>query len=371
MVLAIVSFIILLALVVLVHEFGHFWVARKLKIKIEEFGFGFSGQEFGFHFPPKIFKFKKGDVVYSINPLPLGGFVKIYGEGGEGEGNPESFISRPVWQRFLILFAGVFMNIVLAWALFTIGAGFGAPAVVDETTINSAKEIGVMITAISENSPAKIAELRVGDMVVRLENIVSGASLEIKTVEELQEFTKANLSQKLKVTTKRGKTLIEKELAPRSNPPEGEGPIGIGIALVGIVKAPWYKAPWEGLKDVYRSFYLITAGFYKLFLDIITAGVIPTDIAGPVGIAALSGQFASLGILYFLNFVAAISVNLAFLNVIPIPALDGGRILFLLIEKIKGSKVDQKLEHAIHGAFFVLLMVLVFFVTYRDLTRFL
>ena len=106
-------------------------------------------------------------------------------------------------------------------------------------------------------------------------------------------------------------------------------------------------------------------------MDIFVSGTIPTDIAGPVGIAALSGQFASLGILYFLNFVAAISVNLAFLNVIPIPALDGGRILFLLIEKIKGSKVDQKVEHAIHGAFFVFLMILVFFVTYRDLTRFL
>lgn len=371
MILAIISFIILLALVVLVHEFGHFWVARRFKIKVEEFGFGFSGQEFGFRFPPKLFKFKKGDVVYSINPLPLGGFVKIFGEGGEGEGNPESFISRPIWQRFLILFAGVFMNIVLAWVLFTIGAGFGAPAVVDETTIGSVKEIGVMITAVAENSPAKTADIRVGDMAVSLKNIVSGNALEIKTVEELQGFTKDNLSQKVKITIKRGKIIMEKELVPRANPPEGEGAMGVGIALVGIVKAPWYKAPWEGLKDVFRLFYLIARGFYNLFLDIFVSGIIPTDIAGPVGIAALSGQFASLGILYFLNFVAAISVNLAFLNVIPIPALDGGRILFLLIEKIKGSKVDQKVEHAIHGAFFVFLMILVFFVTYRDLTRFL
>jgi len=371
MIIAIVSFIILLALVVLVHEFGHFWVARRFKIKVEEFGFGFSGQEFGFKFPPKLFKFKKGDVVYSVNPLPLGGFVKIFGEGGEGEGNPESFISRPVWQRFLILFAGVFMNIVLAWVLLTVGAGFGTPAIVDESVVDSVKEIGVMITAVSENSPAGASGLRVGDIVVHMENIIFGNTLEIKTVEELQNFTKANLSQKLKVTVKRGKIIIEKELVPRANPPEGEGAMGVGIALVGIVKAPWYKAPWEGLKDVFRLFYLIARGFYNLFSDIFVSGTIPTDIAGPVGIAALSGQFASLGILYFLNFVAAISVNLAFLNVIPIPALDGGRIFFLLIEKIKGSKVDQKVEHAIHGAFFILLMLLVFFVTYRDLTRFL
>ena len=371
MLLAIISFIILLALVVLVHEFGHFWVARWFKIKVEEFGFGFSGQEFGFKFPPKLFKFKKGDIVYSVNPLPLGGFVKIFGEGGDGEGNPESFISRPVWQRFLVLFAGVFMNIVLAWFLLTIGAGFGALSVVDETTVNPAKEIGVMITAVSENSPAEASGIRVGDIVTRLENVVSANALEIKTVEELQNFTKANLSQKLKVTVKRGKIIMEKELVPRANPPEGEGAMGIGIALVGIVKVPWYKAPWEGLKDVFRLFYLIARGFYNLFRDLFVSGIIPTDIAGPVGIAALSGQFASLGILYFLNFVAAISVNLAFLNVIPIPALDGGRIFFLLVEKIKGSKVDQKVEHAIHGAFFILLMVLVFFVTYRDLTRFL
>jgi len=370
MIIIIASFLFVISLVVLVHEWGHFWTARKLKVKVEEFGFGFSGRElFGSRFPPKLFTLKKGGVIYSFNPLPFGGFVKIFGEDGEGAGDSESFISRPVWQRFAIIFAGVFMNVVLAWFLFSLGAGLGSPAIIDDAAAQGATDVGVTITSVSSESPAHVEDFRVGDVIVRLKNIQRGISRDITILDELQNFTKENAGQELTVSIRRGKNILEKNIVPRSNPPEGEGPMGISIALIGIVKTPWYKAPLKGAETVYSVALLIAGGFYVLAREFVSTGSVPAEIAGPVGIAALSGQSAELGLFYFINFIAAISMNLAFLNVLPIPALDGGRLLFLVIEKIKGSRVDQKIEYALHGAFFVILILLIVLITYRDVAR--
>ncbi|KKU52954.1 MAG: hypothetical protein A3H69_05105 [Candidatus Sungbacteria bacterium RIFCSPLOWO2_02_FULL_47_9] len=362
MIFSILSFVFLIAILVLVHEWGHFWTARKLKIKVEEFGFGF---------PPRVGGITKNGILYSLNLLPLGGFVKIFGEGGEGEGNPESFISRPVWQRFVVIGAGVFMNLVLAWVLFSFGAGLGTPSIIDEENAEEAGGAGVTIIGVVPKSPADAGGIQFGDVVTRLENLDTSAAADVKKVQELQDFIANNAGHKIKMGIKRGSAVVEVTAVPRVNPPEGEGSLGISIALVGIVRAPWYTAPWEGAKRVVISLENIVSGFYSLFKDLFASGKVSVDVSGPVGIFVVAGQAGQLGFAYFLNLIAVLSVNLAFLNAMPIPALDGGRILFLAIEKVRGVKVNQRIEQMVHTIGFVVLILLMLAITYRDLTRFL
>ncbi len=362
MILSIVSFIFLIAVLVLVHEWGHFWTARKFKIKVEEFGFGF---------PPRIGGITKNGILYSLNLLPLGGFVKIFGEGGEGEGNPESFTTRPIWQRFIVIVAGVFMNIVLAWILFSFGAGLGTPSVIDEETAAETQNAGVTIIGVVPASPAEKAGMQFGDIITRLENAETREAAEIKKVSELQEFVAKNAGYDIKSTIKRGNSSVDVQVVPRMNPPEGEGALGVNIALVGIVRTAWYHAPWEGAVRVWISLENIVMGFYGLFKELFVQGKVSVDVSGPVGIFVIAGQAGKLGIAYFLNLIAVLSVNLAFLNVLPIPALDGGRILFLAIEKLRGVKVNQKFEQTVHTIGFILLILLMLAISYRDVMRFL
>lgn len=327
--------------------------------------------EFGFGFPPRLAEITKNGVRYSFNLLPLGGFVKIFGEQGEREDDLSSFASRPVWQRFFVLVAGVAMNLLLAWVVFSIVAGIGMPTAVDSLADSGGvQNLRVTIVGVAPGSPAEQAGIRFGDVIRELSVLEDMAVLRSITVEDIQKFTDEHMGKEIAVTILRGKEEIIYSVLAREKPPKGEGSMGIILSWVGIARASWWTAPIDGMKHLWSSFIGTIAGLYYLFHDLFTVGRFQGDISGPVGIFVLSSEVWALGISYFLQLVGILSLNLAILNALPFPALDGGRIFFLLVEKIKGSKVDQSVEHAIHTIGFFLLILLMVAVTYRDIARF-
>lgn len=357
MIFATIFFLFVIALLVLVHEWGHFFVARKFGIKVEEFGFGF---------PPRVASRVKNGVRYSLNLLPLGGFVKIFGEQGEGEGDPASFISRPAYQRFLVIVAGVLMNFALAWVLFSLVAGIGAPAAFGDEDVG-ARNASVTIVGLAPNSPAEQVGLQFGDAIEVVRAV--GQSIPIASVVSFQKLINKHRGEKIVIQFRRGSEVREVSLMPRMNPPQGEGAIGVALARVAFEKTPWYRAPWDGFKMLLFAVQGIVVGLFTVFYELITVGRLMGEVSGPVGIFMITDQARSLGLSYILYFIAVLSVNLGVLNFLPIPALDGGRMFFIGLEKIKGSPVNFKFEQRAHTVGFAILIFLMFLVTYRDVVR--
>ena len=346
--------IIAISILILVHEWGHFYAARRLGVKVEEFGIGF---------PPRLLSTIRNGVRYSINALPFGGFVKIFGEQGEGEDSPESFISRPVWQRFIILAAGVGMNFVLAWVFFTGAAFAGLP----DVQTGQGKDVPVSIIAVSPGSPAEAAGIHFGDEILELH--AADISLRVETEDDVRNFIAAYRGEKITLVIRRGQEVKEVSAMPRVSAPNGEGPLGIAMARLVLVHIPWYQAPIEGSKMLARGVSATVSGFAFLIRDVFSKGVKNASVSGPVGIFFFARDTRSLGLSYFLQFVGMLSVNLGVLNFLPIPALDGGRIFFLVIEKIRGSRIRPSTEGMIHTAGFLLLILLIAAVTYNDIAK--
>lgn len=390
----IIVFILILGLLIFVHEFGHFICARLRGVTVKEFGFGFPPRIFGiqrdkFYKRKFVFgnnkskkaaeqknsehsdKFVDSDdfsenTIYSLNWIPLGGFVKIYGEEGEGRGDKASFISKKIWERALILSAGVLMNFLLGAILLSFGYVIGLPAA--ETPENKAllKESAVQITMVSKDSPAEKAGLEMGMKVLAAETL-EGEFQEFSEIKDFQDFIAAHKGEKIILRLKYNKEELKKELTPRASHPEDEGPLGVALVKAGILKYPWYKASYYGFKDAVYLIAAVCHGFYLLLKNLILEGALIFDVSGPVGIAKFTGKMVDLGLIYLIQFAALLSINLGVINFIPFPALDGGRILFLIIEKIKGSPVSQKVENYAHAAGFVLLICLMLVITARDI----
>lgn len=422
MLLTIITFFIVLSVLVLAHELGHFMVARKFGVKAEEFGLGFPPRAFGWQIwrereLKKIsesenievelkttplddgseiiketiidekrevdearwvrkFRFIKGrreiteaeqkyGTVYSINWLPLGGFVKIKGENGEEQNETDSFAGRPIWQRASMLSAGVIMNIILAAVLISIGFMIGLPQSLDESLDARAhvSDKKIQVVQVMENTPAALAGLKIGDIIVDIDNN------KFNNYQELQNYVAANVDKNLTYEIKRGQDLIKVDMIPRLMPDVNRGGVGVAITETGIVTYPWYLAIYEGIKTTLLLTWAIIVAFYELIKGLILGHGVTADLSGPVGIATLTGQVARMGLTYLLQFTALLSINLAVINFFPFPALDGGRILFLIIEKIKRSPVKREVEAAIHNIGFALLMLLVLIVTVRDVAR--
>lgn len=358
--LTLIFIIIAISVLILVHEWGHFFVSRKLKVGVEEFGFGF---------PPRLVSRMKNGVRYSINLLPFGGFVKIFGEHGEGEQDRRSFASRPAWQRIAILGAGVGMNLALAWLIFSAGAAIGVPQASDA----QGEAIPVSIIAVMPNSPAEQAGLKIGDQILEMRALdISGTpeiSLRVESEDDVRNFVDAYRGEEITLVIQRGKDVQEVKTMPRKAAPDGEGPLGIAMARLKIVRAPWYLAPIKGLDMLVQSVIAIIGGFAFIVKELVLGHAQSVPVSGPVGIYRYASETQQFGFAYVLQFVGILSVNLAILNVLPIPALDGGRILFVMLEKVKGKKVNPKLENTIHTVGFVVLVLLMVVVTYRDIAH--
>jgi len=386
MLFTIVIFLVVLSVLVFVHELGHFIVARRFGVKAEEFGFGFPPRAWGFYKSVNgQWKQVAGnkavddaaDTIYSLNWIPLGGFVKIKGELGPSDGSilgepgeatddQDSFFTKKIWQRILIISAGVLMNVILAAALLAIGFGIGLPQVLTDNmdpsvTITDRK---IQVVDVMPGTPAAAAGVQIGDVILSIQGN------QFKQYSDLQAYVNGQLGKPLLYKIQRGNVTLDKEVTPKILAETNKAGIGIGVAETGLVSYPWYEAIWQGAKNAVETIGLIIAAFYTLIKSLILHQGVSGNIAGPVGIAVMTGEVARMGFIYLLQFTALLSLNLAVINFLPFPALDGGRALFLVIEAIKGKPVKRELEAVIHNIGFAVLMLLVLFVTFRDVLGF-
>ncbi|MCU0510021.1 MAG: M50 family metallopeptidase [Anaerolineae bacterium] len=348
MLLTIVSFILVMGVVVFIHELGHLIAAKRNRIIVDEFGLGY---------PPRLFKvMERGGTVYTINAIPFGGFARMRGEDDPTE--PGSFAAASRGARFVTLAAGPAMNFLLAFVLFAIlSLVQGMP---------DASKPGAIIQGLVPGAPAEQAGLVVGDRVIAADGQA------INTVQDLQTYTSANLGKAIVYTVVRadGQT-VELTATPRQNPPENEGALGIRIGQA-LRPTQVHEALGAGARSlgtiVYMTF-AIPANLIREGRPISEAGFM-----GPVGIAATTGQFVRMGISTdslvptLLYFVAVISAALGLTNLLPIPALDGGRILFLIIETIRGRRIEPAREGMVHLIGFGLLLLLVGLLTVREVS---
>lgn len=367
MITTIIIFLVILSILVFVHEFGHFFVAKRTGMKVMEFGFGFPPRLFGIQKVNGKWKVVWGnkdehteDTVYSVNAIPLGGFVKIMGEDNDTYNDPKSFVNKPFWQRFLALAAGVIMNVILAWVLFSIGYLYGLPvAVGDRASIpNNGKftQEQVAIIEVMPGSPAERDGLMASDIITSVDGQV------FTDISPLQEYIIANKGKTFDFAIQRVNEPMTIQVASDENPAPDKGAVGISMALYGKLQFPFATSFLEGANTTYYQFSAIINGLYNLF----TSGAGLQSLGGPVKIAQLTGQVADLGLIALLQFSAFLSLNLAILNSIPLPALDGGRMLFLIIEKIRGKRNNQKIEQYANAIGFMFLLLLMLVITVRD-----
>lgn len=385
-------FLIILSLLVFVHEAGHFFVAKWFKIKVEEFGFGL---------PPRAWGKKIGETIYSINWLPIGGFVKLYGEDDAGSGRirvtnnkqqltinkkdeKRAFYSRPVWQRALVVVAGVVMNTILAVVLFYIFLFisnfktelplFGPHQFIG---VNQTTKTEIIINGISKNSPAEKAKLTPGVKVL---------SVNGEKITSVQQFSEAIKKYKGKPVTLewidlRTSQAMKATMIPRVNPPKNEGALGVSfLPLEFAVLA--YDTPGQRLLSGFTHPTNLMIYNFKVLGQLVkvsvrekTAAPISEGVAGPVGIFSLVGTIVQIPdvkerMLQILNLAGMLSISLAFFNVLPIPALDGGRLFFILIEGITRRKVNARFEAIAHTVGMALLLLLIAVITFKDIFQF-
>ncbi len=361
-----VAFLSLIVLMI-IHEFGHFIIAKKFGIRVEEFGIGY---------PPRIFGKKIGDTIYSINLLPLGAFVKIYGEEG-GVDDLRSFTSLKIWKRVLIIIGGVAAFWLAAIIIFSIVFAMGTDLPVGDSDVQGLTSPRVKIISVSPDSPASLAGLKTADTIKNIS--VGGVDTKINKIADFQKITGDNKGKEITLTINRtthGATQdFNVSLTPRINPPTSQGAVGIGLERMAtlIKKTSWYSAPIQGAVYTWQTTVSALKGLYITFATLIAGKGAPqgAEFAGPLGITVFLANAASYGIGFFLYFIGMISVFIAIFNLFPIPALDGGKLVFLLIEKIKGKPVSVKVEQGITVTCFIILITLSLFITVRfDIPRF-
>lgn len=357
--------ILVLSFLILIHEFGHFTAARKFKVKVEEFGIGL---------PPRAYKIaRKGGTDYTVNWLPLGGFVRLHGEEqklrGDSTDDEGAFSAKAYYKRALILSAGVLANLLIGIVIFSgIYTYIGVPIIEGEN---------VAVVEVAEGSPAQIAGIEAGDVFLQFEGEeIGGVEEFIDRIDERREESVVVQVGKIGPDGVVGDEVRQVSMIPRANPPEGQGALGVALAGVSEVryeKKPWYQAPFYGVVDGVKEAYFwaieIVRGIVQLFSSLILTGKLPEGIAGPVEILRITGEVSQYGIVAFLRFVAILSINLGMFNLLPIPALDGGRLLFLVFEKIFGSKKIAKVEGYAHMVGYVLLIALLVVITWNDIVN--
>jgi regulator of sigma E protease len=375
-------FIAVLAILVLSHEFGHFIAARKSGMRVYEFGFGFPPRIFGFQRltkgSEKKWRFVWGrkemieeitpdgfecDTLYSFNWIPVGGFVRVKGEEKEST-DKDSFNSSKTWKKAIFISAGVLCNIILAGVLFSVGYIVGLPTMVDNyKDISHVKDRQLVIMQVLPDKPAAVAGIQSEDVILQIGDIQN------PRLKEMQNYVDTNKDSEINFVIKRSEELISVNIAPMIYEDTGKGGIGVGIAELGTVKYPWYSAFYYGFKDAIIYLKAIFVAFYFLIAGLFAGKGGGDAVSGPIGIAVMAGQVAKMGWIYLMQFTAVLSLNLAVINILPIPALDGGRLLFLALNKFK--KINfAKYEQMAHAVGFALLMLLVVVVTVKDIGNF-
>lgn len=359
MILSIIIFILTLLILVVIHELGHFIMAKRFSVKVEEFGFGI---------PPKIFGKKIGETLYSLNALPLGGFVRLLGEDEIDKkllSNPRSFASQNVWKRILIVVSGVVMNLILSWIIFYAVIFYQNFKIIYPTL-----EPAVFVGYLEKDFPAQKMGVEVGDRILKVDG------KEVKKFEDARNFIREKKGDPVTLTLADidGNNLKQIAVTPKKVE-GGDSLIGVGFSPMAIKQ---YTTPVEKIfsgityaADLTRVTFV---GLGKLVQQI-TYGDFreaSQSVAGPVGLANMSNNILSGGkqaLPFYLWFVGVISLTLSIFNVLPIPALDGGRLLFLLLEAVSKKRVREDIERLVHQIGFMLLLALALLVTYSDIRK--
>ena len=347
MLITIVSFLCVIVVLIITHELGHFITAKASGVRVEEFGLGF---------PPRLLSIKRGETLYSLNAIPLGGFTKMAGE--EDPKVPRSLASKSIGTRLLVLSAGSIMNLLLPLLLFSIA--FMLPHdLVSEP---------VVVEEVASNSPAARAGIEPGDTIISINE------KQIPNLSELHRSIQLNLGKKTIILVKHSVLTTEEiQVIPRWKPPEGQGAIGIKLDLEAAQLSqvvtrqhyPFWEAIPMGISTCIETFVLFKNGIASMFI-----GTTPVGVTGPVGIAQITGEMAKAGISPLLEFAAFISINLGIINLFPLPALDGGRIVFVLLEWVRrGKRIRPERESLVHLIGFAMLMAATVAITYQDILR--
>jgi regulator of sigma E protease len=345
-VVTIVAFVVMLVILVIAHELGHFITAKARGVGVIEFGIGF---------PPRIWGIKRGDTLYSINALPLGGFVKLAGE--EDPKVVRSLASKGYGTRILVLGAGSLMNILLPLVLFTVA--FMLP--------HNTFSAPIVIERVLPGSQAESKGVQAGDLIISINNI------SINNTADVQRLSMLNLGKQLDITVKHSDSTVETMvLKPQWKPPKGMGSTGLGIgykASQPYIATREHQPIWKAIPLAFKEC-LETLVLFKNEIVRWIIGATSPQVTGPVGMAELTGEVAKAGISPVFEFAAFISINLGIVNILPLPALDGGRIAFVLLEMIRrGRRISPKTEGLVHLVGFVLLIALILVVTFGDIAN--
>ncbi len=363
----IVLFIIILVALIVVHEFGHFVVAKMAKMRVDEFGLGY---------PPRAWAFKKGETEYSFNWLPFGGFVRIYGEDEQDrvEGTTDisrAFASRPKILQALVLVAGIVMNLLFAWVLISVTLALGTPRALEPNEYAQATDRVLLVASVLPGSPAETAGLKAGDAMT----LVTMGERNYTTLDP-DEFTKFIASdtgtEEVTIHYKRGDeervaTTLPKAGVIASDPTRLA--LGVSVAAAGTIAEPWWKAPIDGAVITWEVTKQTAVGLWNFFSSIATLSADLSQVSGPVGIAGAVGTASQHGVAALLTLTAIISINLALINFLPVPALDGGRLLFVLIEAVIRRPLPVSAARAVNTVGFGMLILLMVVITAHDLFK--
>jgi regulator of sigma E protease len=341
-VIMIISFFLILGVLVLAHELGHFLTALAFGVKVEEFGLGY---------PPRIYGIKRGGIIYSINLLPLGGFTKMAGE--EDPDIPGSLASKTAGARLIVLSAGALMNAILPVFL------FAAALVIPHQILSG----DIVVKDVVPDSPAAVAGIQSGDIVQKIDGNP------IRNFGDMQRYIQMDLGKATDIELmKADNSTYIVTVTPRWQPPAGQGAVGVVMEFKDMQIVTESRPVWEAVPQAFveygQTIILLINGIGTMLI-----GVTPVAVGGPVAVAQLTGEVAQAGLSPLLQFAAFLSLNLAISNLLPIPALDGGRILFVLIELVRGRRISPKTEGLIHTIGFILLMALFALITFTDILR--
>ncbi|MFW0870891.1 MAG: M50 family metallopeptidase [Patescibacteria group bacterium] len=359
-----IGFIIAIIVLVFVHELGHFLFAKWVGCRVDEFSVGF---------PPALFSRTLGETRYTLGAIPIGGYVKIWGENGSEEvqedpDNPRALYNRPRWAQALVLFGGILFNVILAWLLFSILFATGIEANSERFPDERLANPKVQITGIIEGYPAASSTLSVASTInaIYAEN---GDSLSpIEGYQAVQAFIASHPHQVLSITTtNQAGEVLQTSLSPKSE--GGRALIGVELATVGTITLPWYQALYEGARLTVDLTIAIFSFLGDFLAGLFTGSTQADSIAGPVGIAHFAGDSFSAGAGEFAWFIAILSLNLAIFNLLPIPALDGGRLVLVAIESVIRRPLNPRWALYLNAGGFIFLIGLMALVTIFDIYK--
>ena len=362
----ILLFLAVLFVLILVHEWGHYIVAKKTDMQVDEFAIGF---------PPRLFSRRYGETEYSLNALPIGGYVKIVGENAEdiAEGhvattNDRSFVAKSKWAQAAVLIAGVTMNIIFAWLLYVVIFMVGVPTVVDEAAAGDNARL--VVTQVLPDSPAEVAGIPISATITEVQHndIVLGTL----SPSAFSQFTQEHRDEPIQVTYQYNDIDFVTSVTPTtdviSEVPE-QVAVGVSLGLIETVKQPFLNALWQASQTTIQNLGAIVIGLGSLLADAVIGQADLSQVAGPVGIAGMVGDAAAFGFTSLLLFTAVISLNLAVINMLPFPALDGGRLVMVGIEAATRKPINPVWVGRLNLIGIVLLLSLMVVVTYNDILR--